>query len=262
MKRLPPLALTFFTRAFMLASVLAAAPGFVGCIEASQEALEYDAVALSRGGAAAQIGEWSVTLTRADVALGPFYFCAAASGSSTLCESAVAEVTTTTVVDALGALPSPLGRVRGFSGAIESASYDFGISWFETQRQPTPAAPLAAATRRGGSLGGHSIRLEAVARKGTLAVAIVADVDVVPQFQGQNAISTAPASADVRSSATRLEVVVEPVAWLRQLDFDAIAASGKSPFAITPGTVEHNAILVAIKNLSPPDLRWAALATP
>jgi hypothetical protein len=53
-----------------------------GCIEASQEPLDYDAVAVTRGNGSAVVGAWSITLTRADVALGPFYFCAAASGSS------------------------------------------------------------------------------------------------------------------------------------------------------------------------------------
>lgn len=242
-----------------LGLALAAAPG---CIEASQEPVAYDAVVVSRGAGATRQGEWSVTLTRADVALGPFYFCAASSGSSTLCESAVAELTTTTVVDAMSTLPSPLGKVRGFSGVIASASYDYGISWFETQREPTPGLSLTSSAPGRRSLGGHSLRLEAVARKGAQVVQIVADVDVVPQFQGQNAISTTPASATVGSSATRLEVVVDPAAWLRQLDFDAIGASGKSPFAITPGTAEHNAILVGLKNLSPPELRWVALVTP
>jgi len=56
-------------------------------------------------------------------------------------------------------------------------------------------------------------------------------------------------------------VVLEPAAWLEQLDFDAIAATGQIPFAIVPGTPEHNAVLVGIKNLSPLELRWLP-ATP
>lgn len=110
------------------------------------------------------------------------------------------------------------------------------------------------------------MRLEGLATNGATTIPFTADVDVVPQFQGQNAISTAPANADVRSSATRLEVVLDPVAWLRQLDFDAMAASvaatGKVPFTIAPGTPEHNALLVGIKNLAPLQFQWAAAVNP
>lgn len=240
---------------FVVCAALAASSTLAlpGCIEASQEPLDYDAVAVATGAATAVSGAWTITLTRADVALGPFYFCAAASGSSTLCESSVAEVASVTVVDGLARAAAPMGRVHGFSGPIQSASYDFGISWFHTQRVATPAASLP---------GGHSMRLEGVARSGAVAVAFVADVDVVPQFQGQNAISTAPANADVRSGATRLEVLLDPVAWLKQIDFDAVAASGTPSLAIAPGTPEHNALLVGIKNLAPIQFRWATLPNP
>jgi hypothetical protein len=106
------------------------------------------------------------------------------------------------------------------------------------------------------------MRLEAEARKAGARIGIVANVDVVPQYQGQNAVPTSPATADVASSATRLEVHLDPAGWMRQLDFDAIAASGKVPFTIEPGTPEHNALLVGIKNLSPPELRWVPAVIP
>lgn len=228
-----------------------------GCIEASQEPVAYDAVAVTRGNGTLAIEGWTVTLSRADVALGPFYFCAASSGSSTLCASSISELTTVSVVSALGPAPSKLGTVHGFTGAIHSASFDFGISWFDTQTEATPAPVLP---------GGHSIHLEGAAQKGTTRIPFVADVDVVPQYQGQNALSTAPAAADVSSKATRLEVVLEPAGWLKQLHFDDIAAevarTGQTPFVIAPGTSEHGAILVGLKNLAPIELRWVPAAGP
>jgi hypothetical protein len=236
-------------RSLFVSCVLALA----GCIEASQEPVAYDAVVVSQDGGKDESNGWVITLSRADVALGPFYFCASASGSSTLCASSIAEVASVRVVDALAPGASPLGRVHGFSGNIQSVSYDFGISWFDTQTSATPAPMLP---------GGHSMRLEGEARKGTMLVPFTADVDVVPQYQGQNAISTAPAVGSVASSATRLEVLLEPAAWMRQVDFDAIAAklgaSGKAAFAIEPGMEEHGAVLVGLKNLAPPELRWVA----
>ncbi|MBX3189576.1 MAG: hypothetical protein KF819_21300 [Labilithrix sp.] len=223
------------------------------CIASPQEPVAYEAVATARGASTIEVDGWSVTVTRAEVALGPFYFCAASSGSSTLCAAAIAELRNVTVVDALDPSPASLGTVRGYSGAIRSAAYDFGISWFETQSAATPS-PILPARR--------SMRLEAEARKAGARVAIVADVDVVPQYQGQNAVPTAPAIADVTSSATRLEVTLDPAGWMRQLDFDAIAASGQVPFTIAPGTAEHTALLVGIKNLAPPELRWVPASTP
>ncbi|MDB4944244.1 MAG: hypothetical protein JWP97_3778 [Labilithrix sp.] len=217
------------------------------CIETSQEPVSYEAVSvLAPGGDATVQDGWAIAVTRADVALGPFYFCAAASGSSTLCESAAAELTTVSYVDAL-APPTPLGRVHGFTGKIESAAYDLGISWFDTQTEPTPAAALPA---------GHSLHLEGRATKAGRTVTFVADVDVTPQYQGQSAVATAPASADVTGAATRLEVALAPAGWLRQLDFDAIAASGPEPFVIAPGMPEHVAVLVGLKNLAPITMRW------
>lgn len=251
MKRsLPPVRSVRSLLSLLALGLALAAPG---CIEASQEPLDYEAVAVTRGNGTAVFGAWSVTLTRADVALGPFYFCAAAVGSSTLCESSVAEVTSVTVVNALASVPATIGRVHGFSGSIQSVSYDLGISWLDTQ----PAAAAAPSLP-----GGHSIRLEGVAHNGATTIPFTANVDMVPQFQGQNAISTAPAIADVRSSATRLEVLLDPVAWLAQLDFDAVAASGKVPFAIRPGMTEHNAVAVGVKIRAPLEFQWRAVTNP
>jgi len=250
--KLRPHAVVF---ALALSASVASAPA---CIESPQEVVEYDAVAMGAGTRTTTAGAWSIELSRADVALGPFYFCAAASGSSTLCESSIAELRTVTAVDALSPSAARLGRVRGFTGVIKSAAYDLGISWFDTQTAATPA-PAAP--------GRHSMRIEGVATKGATRLPFTADVDVVPQYQGQNAVPTAPADANVASPSTRLEIRLDPVAWTRQIDFDAalaraaadaVAAGAPAPTAlvITPGTPEHNALLVGLKNLAPPELRW------
>jgi hypothetical protein len=191
---------------------------------------------------AVTVGSWSVRVTRADVTFGPVYFCAAASGSSTLCESSVAELASVASFDALNPAPQPLGRVRGFSGRIQSASFDYGISWFDTSTAPAGAA--------------HSAHIEGEAKRGTEVVTFVADVDVVPQYQGQTAVPTEAVDANVESSSYRLEIEFRPTSWVKQLDFDAIAASGQQPFVIAPGSPEHNALLLGIKNLAPPVFRW------
>jgi hypothetical protein len=99
------------------------------------------------------------------------------------------------------------------------------------------------------------MRLEGEAMSDGGAVSFVADVDVVPQYQGQTAVATAPASATVDSSAFRLEVHLHAADWFRQVDFDALAA-GASAVHVEPGSRAHNALLVGIENLAPPELRW------
>lgn len=218
------------------------------CLESPVSTVSYEAVAAG-GDSSTVAGSWTIRLTRAELAFGPVYFCAAQSGSSTLCDSAVAEITQVARIDALddSRFEQPLGTVRGFTGRLQSASYDWGISWFPTSPSPTPAraAPL-----------GHSVRLEGTAERGAVRISFTANVDVVPQYQGQTAVPTARVDADITSPDHRLVVTFHPARWMRQVDFDAVAASGRSHIDIEPGGVEHNAILVGMKNLAPPEFRW------
>jgi hypothetical protein len=232
---------------------------FPGCIESPQTELEYPAFAVNDASSTFVVADWTIALTRADFAFGPVYFCASASASSGLCASSIAEIANVVTIDGLSGVPVSLGAVRGLSGTIRSASYDFGISWFDTTTRPTVAA---------GAPLGHSLRIEAEARRGSERVSLTANVDVVPQSQGRRAVPTAsvceagkaaPGAVgcpDVQTSDYRLEVRFDVAAWLRQLDFDAMAASGQKPFAIEPGTSEHNTILVGIRNLAPAAFHW------
>jgi hypothetical protein len=110
------------------------------------------------------------------------------------------------------------------------------------------------------------MRLEGHAKSGATAFSFTANVDVVPQYQGQYALPTAPAVANVTSDAFRLEVRFDPTGWLKQLNFDEIATkmatNDESTFDIEPGMKEHAAILVGIKNLSPIEFVWVPLSNP
>jgi hypothetical protein len=70
-----------------------------------------------------------------------------------------------------------------------------------------------------------------------------------------------------------LEVHFDIAAWLRQLGtpikiegttyptvLDEIAARSRPPYAIEPGTPEHAAILLGIKNVSPPGFSWISIS--
>jgi hypothetical protein len=232
----------FRSKAFALSAVFTLA-----CTESPQEPADYDAFLVPDPDPLETFGAWSVRLSRADIAFGPVYFCSATSGSATLCKSSIAEVASVAHVDALSEGAARLGDVHGFTGSIRSASFDYGISWFDTQTEATPAAVAP---------GGHSMHLEGEATRGDISLPFVADVDVTPQYQGQTGVPTAPVEATIDSSAFRLDVHFRAVGWFAQVDFDSVEATGATDLVIAPGSPEHGALLVGVKILAPPEFKW------
>ena len=191
---------------------------------------------------------WSVTLEEATVAFGPVYFCASQSGSATLCETAIGELLTTTAFDALSTKPRELGTAHGFIGKIQSASYDYGINWFLTDDAPTPA-PAAP--------GGHSAHFTGTAVKAGKTVHFRADVDVVPQFQGQRAAPSQVANATIDGTGERLDIHFAAGRWFEHVDFD-LAPAGGDPYLISAGTRNHGAIVIGMTAEAPPAFVWSA----
>lgn len=221
----------------------------VGCIESPQSEVVYEASALPSLASSFVVGDVSVALSRAELAFGPVYFCAATSGSATLCRSALGEITRVTTIDLLRPEAQPLGAVRGFTGTVRSASYDLGLHWFDTSFavEPSPAAPE-----------GHSMVVEGTLTRGPdVAVPFRLLVDAVPQYQGQRAVPTAPAATEVEPRGTRLTVAFEPERWLRQIDFDAVLRTAKRPIVLDTKSPAHDAVLVGIKVARPPEFRWS-----
>jgi hypothetical protein len=221
--------------------------GLASCLRASQEPVTYPAFAEAKLARTFQAGDHTVQIDEAAIAFGPAYFCAAAQGAPTECESAIAEIRRTTRIDLLSAARQPLGDVRGFTGSVRSVSYDLGLDWFDTQ---------TAVTARPEAPGGHSVFVRGVASRAGSDVPFVATVDVTPQYQGQRAFSTAPAIADVTGANTRLVVSFDLPAWLGQVDFGALEAAPERPAIIAPGTKGHDAIQVGLRNLRPPEFHW------
>jgi hypothetical protein len=182
------------------------------------------------------------------VAFGPVYFCASASGSATLCETALGELLTITAFDALDATPHLLGTAHGFTGKVQSASYDYGIHWFLTEEAPTPA-PVAP--------GGHSAHFAGRAVKGGVTLHFRADVDVAPQFQGQRAAPSQAAAATMSGGGERLDIQFQVGKWLEHVDFDQ-APAGQDPYVITAGTRNHGAIVIGMTAEAPPAFVWSA----
>ncbi len=231
---------------FAFATLLAITSG--ACIESPQSEVSYAAEARSTLATSFVVGNVTVKLTRADLAFGPVYFCAANAGSAVSCKSSLAESTDVTRIDLL--TPSaPLGKVRGYTGSIRSASYDLGLHWFDTSFsiESSPAAP-----------DGHSMVFEGtLARAAESAVPFRILVDVVPQYKGQRAVPTSEAVADVADANQKLVVSFEPEAWLRQIDFDAVLEKSSRPIVLDSKKPEHDALLVGLKVARPPEFRWS-----
>jgi len=219
------------------------------CLEAPQQDVTYAADAKVTLARAFTVGAVTVKLSRAELAFGPVYFCAATSGSATLCKSALGEVTRVSRIDLLSPDPQPLGAVRGFTGTVRSASYDLGLHWFDTSFavEPSPSAP-----------DGHSMVVEGSLSSGPdVDVPFRLFLDAVPQYQGQRAVPTADARAEIAESGTRLTVAFEPEAWLRQIDFDAVLKTAPRPIVLDTKSPAHGAVLVGIKVARPPEFRWS-----
>lgn len=218
------------------------------CTGTGQPEASYEAYAVMAPSDHLEVGDWEISLYEAKVAFGPTYFCAAASGSATLCEAATAELATIVTLDGLDPDPQPLGRVRGFVGDLRSASYDYGIHWYPSESTPTadPHAPE-----------GHSAVLRGQATRGAESVGFVALVDAVAQIQGQRVVPSAPVAAHVAGDEARLDVRLDAGSWLGGVDFDALAAAGPGPVTIQAGDRDHDAIVIAMTSTSQPVFTWS-----
>lgn len=224
-----------------LALLLALGPA---CGSTGAEPFTYPAEAAGPGPGPHPLGDWQVTLTRADVAVGPVYFCATAAASPDLCDVAVAELLDPSVADALATTPEPLAEVTSLPGEIRSAMLDYGVSWFPT------ASDAAATTDLG-----HSAHLVGEAVRGDMSVSFDALVDVAPPTRGSPAVVGARATA-LDEDPARLELELPVHAWLAGVDWDALAAAGPTA-EIRPGDAAHAAIVFAMTT-QPPVFLWAA----
>lgn len=188
-----------------------------------------------------------VTLDRAEVAFGPLYLCATAAASSDLCPSAQAELADAVVIDLLAPAEQPLGDVRGVTGAVRSATWDYGLTWFATQ---TEVAPLPAAPD------GHAAIIEGTIARDATTVRFALRVDARPQYRGTRTVLGAPTSVDLDGQAVTLVVGFDAGAWLDGVDFAALLETGEDPVIVPPDDRRTNSIVLAMTQNALPSLIW------
>lgn len=189
-----------------------------------------------------------LTVDTCAFAFGPVYFCAAQSGSPTLCESALAEITEIHLIDCFDPTPQPLGSVNGLTGEIRSVSYDYGLHWFLTESKPVADSKAP---------GGHSLQMTGHLDQNAKRTEFVANIDVLPQYQGQRAVTTAPARASISEQTSGLKVQFKPGAWIEAADWEnLLEEAGPGPIEIAAELPGHSAVLLAMVSGAPPQFTW------
>lgn len=199
------------TPRFVLFGALALA--LSGCGDTIGETVELPLTARGVQETSFSSGSWQITFDRAEVAFGPLYLCPASVPSDELCETALLELTETASVDALDPSPQDLPPLRGTTGTVRSALWDYGISWPLTFSGPTANA---------GAPRGHSARFSGQASDGARTLFFEADVDVFSNAPGRLATGQVTEHR-VDDARSRLSIVFDLPAWWRSVDFDALA---------------------------------------
>jgi len=204
---------------------------------------------------ALSIGDARVTLTRAEVAVGPIYLCASASASAALCAVAVAEQLEPVLVHALDPSAAPAAPLAATTGTTRSAMYDLGISWLLTQPGPQASAVAPA---------GHSTVLEGTVERAGRTLRFSAGVDALPSGRGELTLNAQPTEHEITGQDERLTLVVDANGWVDRLDVDALFAldtDGDGFVTIEPGTTTYDEILQGMLSRSPPAFRWESGST-
>lgn len=231
---------------------LAASAACAACADTGQAAVTVAATAAGTAPVPVVVGDYTVTLSRADVGFGPAYFCAGANADGDQCATAVLELPRTVAVDALDPAAQPLGELDGVTGSIRSAMYDWGVSWLLTRDQPAanPGAP-----------DGHSLVVEGTAvgaAPDAVPFAFTARVDAVPAGLGAPAVRAQRTEIElVDDVALALAVRVDPSAWLAQVPFAELDDGLGTPAAITAGTSAYTALVVGMTTLAPATFTWS-----
>lgn len=232
-------------KSLLLAFVLLSACGDTG-----QPRIRQPAVGVGTAARDVEVGDYRVKLSVARIGFGPVVFCASRAASEELCPAALAEVAQVASIDALSPAQQPLGFVNGFVGTARSARFGYGITWLNTETKPQPKAAAP---------NGHSAHLEGQATHKTTGASFqfVVDVDVAPINRGADAVSISNIDSTIDEATTRLQVSLDPNAWITQIDFAELASSGSTMVKIASDGRAANAVVVGMTSLAPPVFTFA-----
>ena len=183
-------------------------------------------------------GAYTVTLDRADVAIGPLFLCATRASSADLCETAVLETQQAFVFDALDPTRQSLGFLDGVTGHFRTAQFDQGLVFLLGATAPAPLPPAE-----------HSALIEGNASDGTDAFDFSLAIDVVAAVSGQSAIVGRHVEGEVPASGGRLVVRLDPAGLVRDLPWASIAALPRpatGPVVIERGTLAYEVAVQAL----------------
>ncbi len=231
------------TRAFVfLLPLLLAA-----CANVGQEHLALNLAVRGTQQTSLEVNGAVFTLTRAQVAVGPLYFCAADAADTELCETALAELTRAVVIDALAPASETGLELPGTTGVVNSVLYDYGVVWLLTQSMPAPLMGVE-----------HSAILEGTVARDGRELAFVALIDVLPIGPGATAVHGQRTRQDLKDGGL-LTLAVDPYLWLRPVDVDALFAldaEGSGKIVIARGSQAYEAILQGMQNRAPVQFEW------
>jgi hypothetical protein len=195
------------------------------------------------------VGDFVITLESARIAWGPAYFCTTPFADVDLCPTALAEVRSAATIDALDETPQLIGELRGISGTVRSAMFDYGITWL---------LPSASAAPDPGAVDGqHSAHFAGSAEQGGVTTRFVLDVDMVPRNSGVSAAHGVPTMHTLSEAADALVVRFDPSAIFADADFSQLDAMGADPVVVDESSEIYQAVVIAFSSSALPALEWA-----
>jgi hypothetical protein len=236
------------TRALSAAALLLGLPliGLLGqaCTESAQSHVRLELRARGRPVESTLADDTVLTLSRAQLAFGPFYLCAGAQAGQS-CDTALAQWGEAQVLDVLSEATVDVGTLEGYSGRALSYMHDCGIVSLLTNEAPLvlPAAQ---------DLDGGSVWLEGVAElpldgapaipfRIFLTISSSADAD-----RGQPVVRSSPGQfdAEIGPLSTGITLSFDASAWLGGLDRSAFwqdaPCSDDGPTLVCAGGVSQD----------------------
>jgi hypothetical protein len=219
------------------------------CDETSRRFVSVPMLAERAGDTTFMVDDFEVTLTRAEVAVGPIYFCATAAADADLCHVAVAELREVSVVDLLDDDAQRIGSVEATTGMVRSATLDYGRPWLLPASQPE-RGPRA--------LDGHSAIFEGEACRDDACFTFEAQIDLTPRQAGDVTVPGLDTTFAITEGQQRLALQIDAVAWLDRVDFAELAAQVNEDAVarIGPGSQAYETIVLAMTSRSVPQIEW------